>query len=82
MCIAEADPLAGQTVDMRCLDFGRAITTQIAITHIIRHDEDDIGFVVILGHELIIIKSVYDLDISHFHAQTAEVSVYFGSLSG
>lgn len=43
MSIRKPTTLGRKPVDIRCLNFGRAITTQIAVAEIISKDQNDIG---------------------------------------
>ena len=46
MGIREAHSFARQAVDVRCLDLGRPVAADIAVTEIVREDDDDIGLLI------------------------------------
>src|SRR4051794_4504900 len=40
--VGKPPPLAREPVAIRCADFRRPVTAQVAVTHVVRHDEDNV----------------------------------------
>src|SRR5436190_2463338 len=49
VALCEAHALGSETIDVRCFDFRLSITTQVAVTEIVREDENDIW---LFGYDL------------------------------